>query len=217
MSISKEITDTIKDEKFQEYISDITEVYLDSFLSEGIIKDIPILGLLLKTKNIFQTIQERLFTKKLYSFLKQLENIPTEKRINQIEKIDNDIKYQTKVGEKILYLINNAEDSEKSGYIGLLFKNFLLELISYDDFLRTVNCIDKINLVDLKLFLEKGFSRSERISDAYLNAGLITFQFLKPEKNDRGGIQNDYRVYFKKSETGILILKLLGTKKTSRF
>ncbi|WP_379967399.1 hypothetical protein [Epilithonimonas sp. UC225_85] len=215
MNISTEITEAIKNEKFQEYISDITEVYLDSFLDDGIIKDIPILGLLLKTKNIFGTIQEKLFTKKLYSFLKQLENTSAHKRITQIEKIDNDINYRTKVGEKILYLLDSAEDAEKSEYIGLIFKEFLQEVISYDDFLRCVNCINKINIIDLKLFINNGYSRSENISDAYLNAGLITFKFLKPEKDDRMVLRGDYKINFKTSEIGNLIIKLFKNKEFS--
>lgn len=214
MNISTEITETIKNEKFQEYISDITEVYLDSFLDDGVIKDIPILGLLLKTKNIFGTIQEKLFTKKLYSFLKQLENTSADKRVKQIEKIDNDINYKTKVGEKILYLINSAEDAEKSEFIGLLFKNFLEEVIVYDDFLRCVNCINKINTVDLKLFVENGYYRSEKVSDVYLNAGLITFKFLKPEKDDRMVLRGEYKINFKTSEIGDLIIKLFKNKES---
>ena len=177
----------IKDENFRDLISDVNEVILDSFLKDGIIKDIPIIGVISKTINLGNSIQERLYTKKLLTFLKQLEEIDDEDRIAEINKIDNNEKYKTKVGEKLLYIIDNADDCEKAEYIGILFKFFLRQKLCYDDFIRCVNCINKINLVDLNVLIDNSFSESfiNRNIENYLNTELITLEYKNPMNENR--------------------------------
>lgn len=177
-----EISKIIKDSNFKGLMTDINEVVLDSFLEDGIVKDIPILGLVSKAINIGNTIQERLYTKKLLTFLKQLENTKVENRQREIEKIDESKDYKTKVGEKILYIINETDDCEKAEYIGTLFNYFLQGILQYEDFIRCVNCINKTNIVDLNLFIKE--SMIERFINStfenYLNTELITQQYSSP-------------------------------------
>lgn len=177
-----EISKIIKDNNFKDLMTDINEAFLDSFLKDGIVKDVPILGLVSKVINIGNTIQERLYTKKLLTFLKQLENTHVENREKEINKIDESKEYQTKVGEKILYIINEADDCEKAKYIGILFSHFLQGLLLYEDFIRCVNCINKTNIVDLNFFIKKSFIESYINSNIenYLNTGLITQQYNDP-------------------------------------
>lgn len=177
-----EINKIIKDNNFKELIIDINEVVLDSFLKDGLVKDIPILGLVSKALNIGNTIQERLYTKKLLTFLKQLENTKVEDREKEINKIDDSKEYKTKVGEKILYIINEADDCEKAEYIGILFSCFLQRKLIYEDFIRCANCINKTNLIDLNFFIKKSFIESYINSNIenYLNTGLITQQYNDP-------------------------------------
>lgn len=177
-----EISKIIKDNNFKDLMTDINEAFLDSFLKDGIVKDVPILGLVLKVINIGNTIQERLYIKKLLTFLKQLENTQVEDREREINKIDESKDYKTKVGEKILYVINEADDCEKAQYIGTLFNYFLQGILQYEDFIRCVNCINKTNIVDLNLFIKQ--SMIERFINSnfenYLNTGLITQQYNSP-------------------------------------
>ncbi|WFB70047.1 hypothetical protein [Chryseobacterium sp. WX] len=81
-----EISKIIKDNNLRDLMTDINEVVLDSFLEDGIVKDIPILGLVSKAINFGNTIQERLYTKKLLTFLKQLENTKQEDREKKLMK-----------------------------------------------------------------------------------------------------------------------------------
>lgn len=66
--MSPQIIETIKDPNFIEIISNTSEVVFDAFLEDGIIKDIPLIGTLYKGINLVSSIQDRLFTKKLYFF-----------------------------------------------------------------------------------------------------------------------------------------------------
>jgi len=206
MNLQKEIIETIKSDNFIELISEVGDITFENFLENDSFKDIPILGFLIKGKNIINEIQDKLFAKKILSFLKQLEGTSNQSRSKQINKIEHDSEYKIKVGEKLLYLLNDAEDYEKSEYIGKLFKSFLEEKIEYNDFLRCVNSINRINIVDFKDFLKRGMSRSDRSTDSYLNSGLITFEFKKPRHIRGSHITGDYEIEFKTSKIGTLIL-----------
>lgn len=52
-----EISKIIKDNNFKDLMTDINEAFLDSFLNDGLVKDVPILGLVSKVINIGNTIQ----------------------------------------------------------------------------------------------------------------------------------------------------------------
>lgn len=195
-----EISKIIKNKDFKELITDINEAVLDTFLKDGMVKDIPILGLVSKAINIGNTIQERLYTKKLLTFLKQLENTQVENREREINKIDESKDYKTKVGEKILYIINEADDCEKAEYIGILFSCFLRRILSYEDFIRCANCINKTNIIDLNLFIKKSFTESYINSNIenYLNTGLITQQYNDPlNKNFKNNLISSEKAQIK--------------------
>lgn len=180
--MKKELTEILKDNNLKGLMSDVSELTLDAFLKDGLIKDIPIFGLIANVINFSNTIQERLYAKKMLTFLKQLENTTILDRQEEIDKIDNNPKYKTKVGEKILYIINDAEDCEKTDYIGILFKAFLEKTINYDNFIRCVTCINRTNLIDLNAFINESFIESyvQKNLENYLNTGLITQEYKNP-------------------------------------
>ncbi|MDV3873368.1 hypothetical protein CMT47_19550 [Elizabethkingia anophelis] len=214
INLSNQVSEVLKNEKFQDLISDLSETVIDSFLNDGFIKDIPIFGILFKSKNLYSSIQDRLFTKKLFTFLKQLNEIPNGQRLKQIEKIDSDINYKLKVGEKLLYIINQAEDFEKAEYIGLLFNSFLKEEINYDEFLKTTSCINNINIVDLNFFIERKFKRliSDKYSEEFLSTGLLTLKYQSQRKDERGKIYGENKIEFNVSKIGRIVINILGKK-----
>ncbi|MCF2217955.1 hypothetical protein H9Q08_01390 [Chryseobacterium sp. PS-8] len=177
--MKSELTQIIKSKDFNDLISDVNETILDSILDDSVLKDIPIFGLLFKGKNLISTIQDKFFIKKLFTFLKQLEQTSNEDRKRETEKIDNDPNYRTKVGEKLLFIINEADDSEKAEYIGKLYKEFINKNLHYDDFIRAVNCINKTNIIDLNHFINERSIKHilENLYENYIFTGLITQKY----------------------------------------
>ena len=74
-----------------------------------------------------------------------------------IDKIDKSGKFRTKVGEKLLYIIDRCDDHEKSQVIARLFSAFLIDTICYDEFLRASHIVDSVMNDDLKWFIESGW------------------------------------------------------------
>jgi hypothetical protein len=178
-NISETLTETIKDDKFQDVIVDLSETTLDSLLKDGTLKDLPIIGALFGIAKTTLTVQDKLFTKKLMVFLLQLQKTSNESRKKQIEKIEKDSEYKTKVGEKLLYIIDKCEDYEKAKYIGKLFQCFIEEKIEYDDFLRASRSIELTYLGDLKRFIKEKWEKMgmEEGGDL-LGAGLMDAIFF---------------------------------------
>lgn len=177
-NLSLALIETIKDSNIKEAFAEVSEASVDFFLDDGMLKEIPIIGTIYKLCNATLSIQDRLFTKKLVTFFQNFKNIPIEERRQVIKKIEGDVKYKTKVGEKLLYIIDKSEDSEKSAIIGKLFRALLESKIDYDDFLKACKCVELIHLNDLKRFVSENWANLdfEEAGDL-VGAGLMKGKF----------------------------------------
>jgi hypothetical protein len=206
--LSTALTETLTNDDVQSVAIDFSEIGFDSLLDEGFLKEIPIIGSIYSLSKATISIQDRLFTNKLLAFLKNIKEVPVGLRKKAISKIENDSTYKTKVGEKLLYIIDKCEDKEKSELIGRLFGAFLKEELNYSDFLRAAKCIELINLEDLKQFVETTWLRMD-FADAgdMVGAGLMNAIFEPGEVMHNGKV--DAKITCKPSEIGKRIQDLL--------
>lgn len=211
-NLPDKLTETIKDDNFQDVIKEFGETAIDAVLDEGTLKEIPILGSILGIVKATISIQDKLFTKKLLTFLLQLKNTNAESRKEQIEKIDNDQKYKIKVGEKLLHIIDKCEDSEKAIYIGKLFQCFIEEKLDYEDFLRGSKCIELTFLYDLKNFIAKKWDNMEMEEAGDLVGSGLMIAIYTPGEQTWDNIGNG-TLKVKVSPIGKLIQDLLDEDK----
>ncbi|MCU7616652.1 hypothetical protein NZ698_05540 [Chryseobacterium sp. PBS4-4] len=166
----------IKSEEFA-LASDIAEISLDSFANDGIIKDVPIIGTIVKLLNIGNTIGDRIFTDKLIHFLKEIDNLDQEFILKEIRYIDDSEKHNRKVGEKILEIINRIDSEGKPQIIGRLFRNFINKQFSYLDFLKLADIVEKSFYYDLILLKEcKNGKFYIDLDKELYNSDLVTVQ-----------------------------------------
>lgn len=90
-----------------------------------------------------------------------------------IEMIDKDERFKINVGEQLLYYIDSCRDHESSEKLGILFKAFLEEIISYDDFMRASNVIEKISNEIFNDFLEMKGEVLLIDAGSFLSEGLV--------------------------------------------
>ena len=159
--LSSSFSQTIKDSDLQNVTIGLAEVFADSLIEDGIAKDIPIIGTVIGLGKASMGIKEILFLKKIIYFISELKNVSATKRHEMIDKIDKSGKFRTKVGEKLLYIIDKCEDHVKSQIIAVLFSAFLSEKISYEEFLRASHIVDQVILDDLKWFIESGWEKED--------------------------------------------------------
>lgn len=161
---------------------DGSEILIDSILDDGLLNDIPIVSTFVNLIKTSSSISSALLLKKIIYFLDGVKDIPPEKRYKMINAINDNNKYKTKVGEKLLYIIDRCEDHDKASLIAELFKAFLNKEIEYKDFLHGSSILNSMYPDDLKSFLEL----DEKVlyaEDAmpFVSFGLCSISFEMPE------------------------------------
>jgi hypothetical protein len=112
----------------------------------------------------------------VYKFLFQLKDIPSQRRQEFIKKIESEPRYEKKVGETLIVLIDKLDDLDKPVLIGKLLKYVIEEKHDFDDFLRISTVIQKAFLPDL-LSLKKPFSAeycNPMIREHLITLGLVS-------------------------------------------
>lgn len=168
------VEETLKNSDLRQVSLELSEVVFDSFLDEGIFREIPVIGTLVGVGKAGVSIRDRLFIKKLVSFLSGISDIDSEERSSVITEIESSEKYKTKVGEKLLYIIDQCDDNEKARYVACFFARFLKREITYGDFLKASSIVEKIFIDDLSYFVRSTWEHEEleNISNL-LHTGLV--------------------------------------------
>lgn len=152
----------------------LAEVPLDSYFDNEIISKIPVLKTFIDIYNLGTSISDKIFANKLIHFLNELHNISSESILKEIQYIDDSEKYNHKVGEKIIEIINRIDSDGKPEIIGRLFRNFIDKKIEYSIFLKFADIVEKVFYYDLiSLTSSKDGKFYIELDDELYNYGLI--------------------------------------------
>jgi len=154
-SISQSFTDTLKNDDLTNLTKDGLELTIDSFIDDDIIKQIPFVKSIAAIVSTAKSINNYLFVKKIIAFLKGISDIPQKKRQAMISKIDGSQKYRQKVGEFLLFQINHCDDNLKAEYLSQAFRAVINEELSYDDFIRVSNVLNRLSIIDFEDFITR--------------------------------------------------------------
>lgn len=174
-NIGTSIVKSIANSGIKEICCDLTEVGIDFLLKDSITKDIPIIGIITNLCSAGLTIRGIIFENKLIRFLLELENIPQQKRIDFVANIQQDKKFEKKVGEHLLLILDRIDDLDKAKILAKLFSAFIESTIDYTLFLRLSSILDKLFLPDLLKLYEyrNGMRYDEDTSENLYSLGLI--------------------------------------------
>lgn len=177
IKLPETLKETLVESDLSSIVIDGAEITIDQFLSNGIIKEIPIINTLVSIVKGTQSVGNYLFLKKMVSFLNEVKDIPIEKRRCVIQKIEESKKYRIKVGEQLLFILDHCEDNIKAENIAYWFKAFINQQINYSEFLQGASAINKITTEDFYAFITENveFFYDNSI---YIGAGL-TFMSME--------------------------------------
>ncbi len=142
--LEKSLATTISTSDLKDLSGDYAELLVDSVLKDGVLKEIPIVGSIVAIGKFGVSINNYMFIKKVLNFLTNIKEIPVEKRLEMINKIERSCNYQSNVGQALILIIDKLEDLEKPKVIGKLFTAVLSNSLEYDTFLRISQGIEKI-------------------------------------------------------------------------
>lgn len=133
---------------------DYAEIGLDSFVSDEILKEIPIVKTVVGVVKSGLKVKEIFFAKKILTFLKEFHSgkLPMDKFYKFKKEFDTDKKYREKVMEQIMIFNDTFLQIEKSKVFANLFAAHLNEAYSWDDFINFSVCLNQLNMYGVSLF-----------------------------------------------------------------
>ena len=106
--ISTAFTETLRNSDLQDVSGDISGVVLDNLILQGVLKDVPVINILLNLQRGVSQVQDQLFLRKIVAFLSKSKEISANDRRIMIDKINSSKQHRMKVGEKLLDLSRNS-------------------------------------------------------------------------------------------------------------
>ena len=155
---------------------DLLEVGLDTILEEGVLRDIPIIGVLVGGGKIIHNISDMIFTRKLAAFLYGLKDCETSKRKEAIIKWETNARYRTHLGETLVNMIHRCDDSCKAKWLSKLFYELVLLKQQPDVFMRAENVLSSLSVIDVISFLQLPTNKYQSLTltegELFANSGL---------------------------------------------
>ncbi len=133
---------------------DYAEIGLDAFVSDDILKEIPIVKTVVGVVKSGLKVKEIFFTKKILTFLKEFHSgkLPIEKFNKFQEEFNTDEKYRSKVLQEIMLFNDTFVQIEKSKIFANLFAAHLNDVYGWDDFVNLSYCLNQLNMFGVSLF-----------------------------------------------------------------
>ena len=157
---------------------DISINALDTAISDltDFFKGFPVVSSAITLLKALASIPDRLYVKKMYYFLSALKNddMDSDTFSDAMNKLNKD---ETKFEETLLFIIEKAENTEKSRILGYFTRLLALGVIDYDKFILFTTVINNIQTVFLKkyseLYLDFATLKNSNVYNVLSSQGLI--------------------------------------------
>uniref|UniRef100_UPI00404A0977 hypothetical protein n=2 Tax=Flavobacterium sp. TaxID=239 RepID=UPI00404A0977 len=146
--LSESFIKTISSSNLGDIAIETVEITIDSLMTEGVLKEFPIVGSLIGLWKTGLAIKDFRFLKKLLLFLEESSKLTLEEREKVIEKLEDDA-YQEEAGEKLLAIIDQLETGSKAKLLGKAFVLFGKKEITKEEFWRVAFVIEKLPMSDI--------------------------------------------------------------------
>ena len=131
-------------------VANIAEVGIDSIMSDGLLKDIPIVNLLLNASRTFKAIHERNLLKNTALFLDTVnsQKIDDKKVQAYKKKLLNEKTAERELG-RVIVLLDQYVDNIKAQMLGRLFCQYIDRDYSWDKFCELSDILNRLFLDDM--------------------------------------------------------------------
>ena len=179
-STGKSLIKTVAGKELCQITGNVSEIAIDVVLSEGFLRDLPVIGTIKGLVDIGLAVKEELFIRKLIKFLIELKSIPLTERQGILKRYPDGSQEQQNLGENILIAIERLDDISKPKILAKFFCAYITNQIDFITFSRLSKILERFNL-SLLPYLKWFYLRigekvdlSEEIRHELSLAGLIT-------------------------------------------
>ncbi|MCK4826855.1 hypothetical protein KA005_64565 [bacterium] len=220
-NLGESLIESVSENAAIDTAADVAELALDAALNEGLLKDIPIFGWIMRRYRAVIDVRDRILLKKNALFLNSLNKIDENQRLAFVNRIlRNDVE-KRKFGEQIILLLDRQESFDKSTFLGTIFAAYLRSEIERWEFDAIAAGIDTASIIDLNDLLSgyRKYIGNEREFNLMLHgtlqrlvpAGFASIRFdHKPWENvnEKSGTNNT--VWFSITEAGKRFFEFLS-------
>jgi hypothetical protein len=180
--LSTELVTTVRSAGVADLAKEYAEIGLDAVLSDGLLKDIPIVGTIIAIGKAGVSINDRVFAKKLVQFIVSLSTVSESDRNTMIDRLNEEEDFRNKVGERLIEILDRVDSHKKPEMIARVFQAYALKKIDVDTLNRLNFAIERLphyEVKNLRKFhtdpLEERIGTAENLTlGALFNAGLAT-------------------------------------------
>ena len=195
-------------------IKDLGEVALDGELDDGVLRELPLIGWFFGGVRVVRNLKERLFLKKLASFLTPVSRVSPDARKGFVDRMDGDPDLRQRVGDGLVLLLDRHEHFEKSEVLGVVFSAFVVGTIGYNLYQKAATVVDRASPDDLRLLAaqpEDTKLLDEKVGQALsiIGAAAPRYVVVQRQVGFRAKIDSDTQVEYELSEVGELVASLL--------
>ena len=140
----------------KDIIGDYLEIGIDSIIDEGILKEIPIVKTIEGVLKVGKNVHDRNLLKQTLVFINEFNrNEIRQDKIEEYKKrIENDPKKCEDELGRIILLLNNFIDREKSIMLSKVFKDYVGQLLNWNDFCEYSEIINRLFIQDFSFLQE---------------------------------------------------------------
>jgi hypothetical protein len=168
-----------------ELVADVGEVGLDS-LTDGPLKEIPVLGSVLKLCKAGVQVRDLIFLSKLTRFLRRVREGERSAVQAFARTVASDTDLKNRVGTNILIAIERLDDIEKPELLARAFLLLADDRITYEKFTEFALAIDRCLIADLE-HLENSSRRiefSSSVGTRLSSCGLVEVESVPTVRAD---------------------------------
>lgn len=130
-------------------LTGLGEIALDSFLVNGVIKELPILGSIMGLIKGTLAIRDHAFIRKLALFVLESSGVSEKAKKDFLERLSSDPEFKRSTATHLAIVLDRFDALEKAGILGRIFAAFVEGKITQAQFRRLSAALDRVLVEDL--------------------------------------------------------------------
>jgi hypothetical protein len=129
---------------------DLLEVLADAQLEEGLARDLPLLGSLVKVARLGRSASDALLLAKVRAFMRSVDNVSEDDRARFAYDMKRDRDLRDRVAESVTFALNQADGLDKAAILAVLFRALVRKQLDVASFRRLTSAVNQVFAADLR-------------------------------------------------------------------
>ena len=152
--------------------TEIIETGIDSVLEAGLLKDIPIINLVVGVGQAAFKVRDYILLKQTMNFIAHLHDgsVTSEQFKKYKEELEQDPQKADRELSRVIILIDRIIDDEKTKMLASLFRAYIEKLVTWERFCELSEALDRLFITDVQMLKR---IKNPEIKVLYLEGGYI--------------------------------------------